>query len=286
MKDLSKQITESILSALAEGAGRWNKPWLPCLATPINATSGKPYRGINILTLSCAKVDHSQGSRWATFKQWQSLGASVMKGVKGTPVVYWSTFTKTLQTDDGDIERSIPFMKHTTVFHQSQISGLSFTPPAPASGADRLAHADTFFEGLTSTVRYLPSDKAYYSPLTDDLTMPLFDQFRDAPSFYSTLAHEHVHWSGAAHRLNRLTPAKFGSGEYAFEELVAELGAAFLCAHLGIETRLREDHASYIQSWLRVLGKDDKVIFKAATLAQQAVDFLTLTPSSDAQTDE
>lgn len=282
MKELQQTITASILEALSQGVGNWSKPWLPSLGCPINAASGKAYRGVNFLTLSCAKgVDYSQGFRWATYKQWQSLGAQVRKGSKGVPVVYWSTFTKSRDTDEGSVDVTIPFLRHSTAFHQSQVDGITYPAPSLSSGNERIEAADTFFSGLNSKVEVRPSNSAYYSPTTDTITMPLFDQFKDAPSFYSTLAHEHVHWSGAAHRLNRLTPAKFGSGEYAFEELVAEIGAAFLSAHLGIETRLREDHAPYIKSWLKVLANDHSAIFKAATLAQQAVDFMTLTPSSE-----
>lgn len=282
MKDIQQKITASIVAALESGIGNWNRPWLPSLAAPINAASGKPYRGINALSLSCVDgVDYAQGHRWGTYKQWQGIGAQVLKGQKGSPVVYWSTLTKTKTTDDGDMDVTIPFMRHSTVFHQSQVSGVTFDPPTYRSGNERIPDVDQFFDGLGSKVVCMESNSAHYNPRTDTITIPLLTQFHDSPSFYSTLAHEHIHWSGAESRLNRLTPARFGSSEYAFEELVAELGAAFLCAYLGIETRLREDHASYIKSWLVALKNDHQVVFKAATQAQAAIDFMTLTPTSE-----
>jgi antirestriction protein ArdC len=138
---------------------------------------------------------------------------------------------------------------------------------------DRIAHADAFFTAIGATVRH-GGNQAYYAPATDHVQMPPFAAFRESVSYYSTLAHEHTHWTAPASRCDRQLGKRFGDNAYAAEELIAELGAAFTCAHLGLSTEPREDHAQYIQSWLRVLKADSRAIFTAASKAQHATDWL------------
>lgn len=218
-----------------------------------------------------------------TFKQTKELGAHVRKGETGSLVVYASRFTKTETDNHGDeIERDIPFLKAYTVFCVDQIEGLPahyYTPAALEQSRDpigRIAHAEAFFANTGVMIRY-GGDKAYFAPGLDVVQMPPFESFRDAPSFYATLGHECVHWVGAEHRLNRdLSRYHRDSSERAREELIADLGACFLSADLGVVPELepRPDHASYLSSWLDVLSNDRRFIFSAAAHAQRAVAYL------------
>jgi antirestriction protein ArdC len=214
-----------------------------------------------------------------TFKQAFELNAHVRKGEKGSLVVYANTITKTEDDGDGnDVERETPFMKGYTVFNVEQIEGLPeiyYTRPDPkGTGPERIAHAEAFFAKTGADIRTRGS-RAYYAIDADYIAMPPIESFRDAESFYATLAHESTHWTRHASRLEREFGRKaWGDEGYAREELVAELGSAFLCCDLGLTPEVRDDHASYIASWLEVLKNDKRAIFQAASYAQRAVAFL------------
>jgi antirestriction protein ArdC len=218
---------------------------------------------------------------WMTYRQAGELGGQVRKGEKGSPVVYANALTKT-DTDavSGDeVEKTIRFLKGYTVFNVDQIDGLPahyYAPPVPRSEpAVRIAHAEGFFAATGAAISH-GGNSAFYRPATDSIQMPPFEAFCDAESYYATLAHEVTHWSGHEARLARdLTGNRFGSEAYAVEELVAELGAAFLCADLDLSSEPREDHASYLANWLAVLKSDSRAIFTAASHAQRAADFLS-----------
>jgi antirestriction protein ArdC len=217
---------------------------------------------------------------WLTFKQAIELNASVRKGEHGSLVVYADRIIRT-ETDAAtgeDAERAIPFMKGYTVFNVEQIDGLPenyYAKPAPRVGTiERIERAERFFTGTGATVRH-GGTMAYYNVSQDFIQMPLFEAFRDAESFYSTLAHETVHWTRHSSRLDRdFGRKRFGDEGYAMEELVAELGSAFLSADLDLTPELRGDHGSYIASWIKVLKDDKRAIFTAASHAQRAADFL------------
>jgi antirestriction protein ArdC len=159
------------------------------------------------------------------------------------------------------------------VFNASQVDGYKPKAEPEANQLERIEQADSFFRGLGSDVQH-GGNRAYYSPMSDHIQMPPFQAFDDNVSYYSTLAHEHTHWTAKAERCDRVLGKRFGDSAYSMEELVAELGAAFLCAHLGLSSEPREDHAQYIQSWLRVLKADKRAIFTAASKAQQAADWV------------
>ena len=203
------------------------------------------------------------GPIWMTYKQAQELGAQVRKGEHGSLVVYADRITKTEQDENGqDVEREIPFMRSYTVFNVEQIDGLSdhyYTKPAnPLPLSERIAGADAFVSCTGATIRHGGNQA-----------------FRDAQSYYATALHELTHWTKHEKRLNRdFGRKKFGDEGYAREELVAELGAAFLCADLGITPDIREDHAAYLGHWLDVLKEDKRAIFSAAAHAQRAADYL------------
>jgi len=150
---------------------------------------------------------------------------------------------------------------------------------------ERIAHAEAFFARIAATVRH-GGNQAFYSPISDHIQMPPFQAFREGVSYYSTLAHEHTHWTAPTARCDRQLGKRFGDNAYAAEELIAELGAAFTCAHLGLSTEPHEDHAQYIQSWLRVLKADSRAIFTAASKAQHATDWLIARAGESARTAE
>jgi antirestriction protein ArdC len=240
-----------------------------------------PYRGINVIMLWAQAVAKGYAAPiWMTFKQAQELGAHVRKGETGTLVVYASTITRT--DSDGqsgeDVERTIPFMKGYTVFNVEQIDGLPgiYHQPAqePLDPMARNALADRFFTATTADIHH-GGNRAFYSEGDDRVQMPPFETFRDPESYYATLAHELTHWTKHPRRLDREFGRKrWGDEGYAIEELVAELGAAFICADLGLATEPRADHAAYIASWIKVLKDDKRAIFSAAAHAERAAEFL------------
>jgi len=247
--------------------------------SPINIASHKPYRGINTVCLwAAAQAKGYESGEWATYQQWQDRGAQVRKGEKATLVMFWKFAHDSGESQDGGPEapagRSrLLFTRGYSVFNGAQVDG--YTPKADpdATMPDRIAHADAFFQAIRADLRH-GGNQAYYSPVSDHIQMPPFAAFAESVPYYSTLAHEHTHWTAPAGRCDRELGKRFGDNAYAAEELIAELGAAFTCAHLGLSTEPRADHAQYIQSWLKVLKADTRAIFTAASKAQQATDWL------------
>jgi antirestriction protein ArdC len=243
--------------------------------------NGLPYRGINILMSWGAAIERGySNSTWMSYRQAQELGGQVRKGEKGSLVVYANTITKTEESEDGqEEERSIPYMKGYTVFNVEQIDGLPArymvkpeTMSAPA--AERVEHAELFFAATGANIRH-GGNSAYYAPHTDHIQMPPFEAFTDAESHAATLAHKLTHWTKHESRLKRdLGRKRWGDEGYAREELVAEMGAAFLCADLSITPEIREDHAAYIDHWLKALKNDKRAIFSSAAHTQKATDYL------------
>ena len=240
----------------------------------------QPYSGINVVLLWCDAADKGFSAPiWMTFRQALELGGNVRKGEHGSTVVYANWLKRTETGDNGeDVEREIPFLKAYTVFNVDQVEGLP--PPFYASAtpalepAQRIAHAEAFFDATGANIRH-GGNNAYYAIHEDFVQSPPFESFIDPESYYATLAHECTHWTRHPSRLDRdFGRKRWGDEGYAREELVAELGAAFLCADLGLELAPREDHAAYIESWLKVLQDDKRFIFTAAAHAQRAADFL------------
>lgn len=261
-------LTDRIIEMLqSPSITSWDKPWFP-VGIPTNIISGKPYRGINALYLA---VSHA-GSRWGTYKQWESVGAQVRRGERSTIGVYWSVFEKPSASPDAPAKR-IPFLKTFPLFNESQVDN---APPAPTiptlAASERCPQLDQLFAGH-APIKADPA-KAFYAPTEDAVYMPPFEQFKSGAQYYGTLAHEFGHWTGHQTRLNRNLTGRFGTESYAMEELVAELTTVFVCAASGVAVGIREDHVSYIKNWLAVLKQDNKAIVKAASLAQAAADYL------------
>ena len=275
MKDVYETLTDSILASI-DDAGNWKPSWRSANnGRPINHVSKQPYNGVNILSCWVSQmVNNYSSQRWATYRQWAQLGGQVIKGAKGTPIIFYKQVDKT--TDDG----SYLLARSSHVFNLDQVEGIDLTkePAAPElTPAQRIAHIEDWVEAIRfdAIINHSDEGRAYYRPSTDEITMPRFESFIGPKHYYSTLAHELVHWTGSKHRLERATAAKgVDTATYAKEELVAELGAAFLCADFGIEVATRDDHLSYLASWLKALKNDKRLIVTAASQASRAADLL------------
>lgn len=281
--DLHSRVTDAILADLERGVRPWTRPWStghPAgpVSRPLRAT-GEPYRGINVVILWAEAAARGYAAPiWMTFRQALALGGCVRKGEHGATVVYASALRRPETDEDSeDAERPVRVLKAYTVFNVEQVEGLppAFCAPEAArlDAAARIGAAEVFFARLRADIRH-GGDLACYAAGADQVRLPAFEAFEDAESYYATLAHECVHWTGHPARLGRDFGRRFGDADYAREELVAELGAAFLCADLGLELRPREDHAAYIGVWLATLAEDKRLIFAAAAHAQRAIDFL------------
>jgi len=281
-KDIFQRVTDQIVEAIEAGTDGYKMPWKTSGGfpySPINAVSKKAYRGMNVLVLwSIAEKFGYKSGVWATYKQWQELGAQVRKGEKSANVVFWKFFDASEEGEatsgEGDNgKKRIPMARDYFVFNAEQVDGYTPEVEARPSRAERIEQAEKFFKALGVEPK-AGGNRAFYRPETDNVHMPDFEAFKEPLFFYSVLSHESVHWTGAPHRLNRDLSGRFGTESYAMEELVAELGAAFLCAELSLPTDPRVDHAPYIASWLKALKNDKRAIFTAASKAQQAVDWM------------
>lgn len=285
-QDVYTRITDQIVTALEQGVRPWHKPWeAGHAAGPITRPlrfNGAPYSGINVLMLWSQAMERGYTAPiWMTYRQAQELGGQVRKGEKGTLVVYASALVKTEEdpVTGEEIEHSIPFMKGYTVFCVEQIDGLPRHYYAPAAAprlteVQRRAELEAFFAHTGAEIRH-GGNRAYYAPTPDVIQMPPFTAFESPESYYATLAHETIHWTRHPSRLARdMGRKQWGDAGYAMEELVAELGAAFLSADLGLTPDVRDDHVAYIDSWLGVLRRDTRAIFAAAAHAQRAAYYL------------
>ncbi len=289
--DIHQHITDQIIAMLDRPLGEFQLPWhVPGgLTRPANAATGKAYQGVNILALWAAgELSGYSSGLWATYRQWAALGAQVRKGEKGSYIVFYksgsSSTAEQASEDDAegaksDLRVGRLIARASVVFAAEQVD--NFHPPDPPA-----SHPVTTLEAAEALVRatgaiiHHGGHRAFYRPSTDSIHMPPRDVFRDTAhssateAYHSVLFHELTHWSGHPTRCNRDLAHRFGSEAYAMEELVAELGAAFLCGDLGITPAPRADHAQYIANWLQVLRDDRRAIFTAASKASEAAAFL------------
>jgi|SRR5215471_3694357 len=284
MRDLYSEVTARIVAELETGAALpWRKPWAATAGAnqPANAVTRRPYSGVNVLLLWSAMTAHGWAvPRFLTFKQAQEAGGHVRKGEHGTRVYFVKQLT-VADTRDGaeeDDVRSLTMLREYTVFNVAQCDGLpaklTALPPAPPprNTDARDAIADEFIASTGARI-VEGNGEAYYRPGDDSISMPAFERFDSSEAFYSTEFHELTHWTGHKARLERDFRGRFGDAAYAAEELVAELGAAFLCAEFAFD-QTDNRSAAYIQSWIKLLKSDKRAIFTAASKAQAAADYL------------
>lgn len=267
------EITQSIIDQLESGALPWIKPWKADATADHNIVSGKAYQGINRLILGMSSM--AQGfshSAWASYKQWAEKGGQVRKGSKGTKIIFYSPIEK--QNPATGEKETFAVIKSYSVFNASQVDGVTIeNGQAESKPFDAIAAAENRIIKTGALINH-GGDAAFYHPSSDRIQLPNKSAFENEASYYATAFHELTHWTGHQSRLDRdfSKSKRFGDSSYAFEELVAEMGAAFLCQDHGIQGELR--HAGYIGHWLKVLRDDNRAIFKAAALAQKSSDFI------------
>lgn len=283
--DVFQSITAKIVAAIEAGAGAATMPWhggILSPAFPMNAATEKPYRGVNIPALwADATFKRFISGYWASYRQWQTLGAQVRKGERGSLIVFWKKVEQQqLDLKQEGEDTSPRFVARASyVFNAEQVDG--WQPPVPKLRNQVQINQEVaaFIEATGADVRH-GVHVARYRRDVDWIEMPNPELFvgtstsSPTEAYHAVLCHELVHWSGAGYRLNREFGKRFGDRSYAFEELVAELGAAFLCSAFRISNEPRLDHASYVSSWLEIFDRDTKAIFTAASKAQEAVEYL------------
>ena len=281
---LYDEITGNIIAELEAGRVPWVQPWGSAstkapLAMPANAATGRHYSGVNVLILWGAVIQHGfPGQSWLTFRQALALGGNVRKGERGTTVVYADRFTpedeKRRAREAGGEAAAIPFLKRFTVFNTAQCDSLpddiaTTIPPPPPGLIEPKVEALIRATGIDFRIG---GDRAFYAPALDYVQVPPPQAYFESINWHRTALHELGHASGHHNRLNRDLTGSFGTKKYAFEELIAEISAAFCCASLGIVPTVR--HADYIGSWLDVLREDNRAIVRAASQASKAADWL------------
>jgi antirestriction protein ArdC len=266
-------VTEKILAALETGTAPWHKPWKAGIAR--NTVTNRHYSGINALLLGMTPY---ADPRWLSMKQCNAKGGKIRKGEKSTLVIFWKQNTITQESDEGEItEKQIPMLRYYLVWNVEQCDGLDL-PKLETEQIDVIAQAEAIVANMPSPPRisHDGGDKAYYVPNSDSIHLPTRNSFDSAGEYYATVFHEMTHSTGHQARLDRPTLTEvvpFGSETYSKEELVAEFGAAFLCAHAGIETTVNNS-AAYIKGWLRKLQSDPKLAIIAASQGQKATDYI------------
>lgn len=283
-RDIHADITNALITAIEADPGKPSMPWRRSagpLFMPVNALTGNAYNGINILSLwVSAEANGYSAPVWATYRQWAELGAQVRKGEKSSPVVFYKEYDAEPNPDDADDNGKRRVARASHVFNAAQVDG--FTAPGVPErlgSVERIIAADRFVAATGARIEH-GGERAFYRPSTDHIQMPeeaLFcgtGTMTRSEGYYAVLVHELTHWSGAKHRLDRQMGKRFGDAAYAAEELVAEIGSAFLCSELGITQDTRADHAQYLAHWLKLLKDDSRAIFTAAARASEAVAYL------------
>lgn len=274
IQQLYERVTQQIVSEIEAGnLPPWLCPWKTQRRggiMPVNAVTGRAYAGLNVLVLWLERDKQQyRENAWLTYKQCQEAGGQVRKGERSTGIIYVNKQVIEKGTEE---ERLVPFMRTFSLFNVQQCDGLPQNEPiADLPEHERSEQAEAFFAAIGATTRW-GEPMAAYIPSRDIIVMPERGAFLNPESIYATWAHEHIHFSGHKTRLDRDLKSRFDQDAYAFEELVAEIGAAMTCAHLQVKGELR--HASYVDHWLRVLKQDSRAILSAASMASKATDYL------------
>lgn len=283
-RDIHAEITDKLIASIEADPGKPAMPWRRSagpLFMPVNALTGNAYNGINVVSLwVAAEIGGHSAPVWATYKQWVELGAQVRKGEKSSLVVFYKEYSSEPDPDVADDNGKRRVARASFVFNAGQVDGYAF-PDAPKSlgPVERIERVDQFIKATQAQIEH-GGDRAFYRPSTDHIQMPdegLFcgtETMNRSESYYAVLVHELTHWTGAKPRLDRVLGKRFGDQAYAAEELVAEIGSAFLCSELGITQDVRADHAQYLSQWLDLMKSDSRAIFTAAARASEAVAYL------------
>jgi antirestriction protein ArdC len=274
---IRQTITDKIINMMQSGIATGESRWTPLAGQgmPRNAKTGQPYRGINVLLLWSEAAEHRyQSNLWLTYKQAEGMGAQVRRGEKSTTCVFFEKITKESE-EESDAIQCYQLAKAFSLFNVAQIDGLpdSTTAPFETHNFNAVADAEQMLADSRADIRH-GFDGAAYVPSKDQILLPVRERFTSAPNYYATALHELIHWTGHESRLNRQFGKRFGDDAYAFEELVAELGAAFTVGQLGMVDATIENHAAYVGSWVKVLKNDKQAIFTAASQASIASDFV------------
>jgi antirestriction protein ArdC len=273
MNNIYENVTNSIIEQLEKGAAPWIKPWRVDSSADKNFISQKPYQGINRLLLGMASMAKGYSNpSWATYKQWNDAGIQVKAGEKATHIVFFKPVSVKTNAETGETESNYCVIRGYAVFNVEQTDIQIIPTEKPEGEFNPIPACEDRIIKTGATISH-GGDAAFYMPSQDRIQLPHKTAFDSEANYYATAFHELAHWTGAKHRLNReLDKGKYGNPAYAFEELVAEMSAAFLCADYRIQGELR--HAGYIENWLKACRDDSKAIFKAAALAQKAVDYI------------
>ena len=276
--DIYAAVTDRIVAQLEQGIIPWEKPWTGVQSGAVSGSTGKAYSLLNQMLLV-------KPGRYYTFAQAQKLGGKVRKGEKSSMVVFWKQYpiTEKDPKTGEEVQVFVPVLRYFNVFHESQIDGLpeseksvSVEPQKPIEAAEAIVSGYIERSGIKFQA-IAGSDEAYYRPVLDEVVVPALEQFTNVSEYYSTVFHELTHSTGHISRLGRIKKtAFFGNEEYSKEELVAEIGAAALMNYVGIETKKTlKNSAAYIQSWLRALKNDKRLIVSASGAASKAFDMIS-----------
>lgn len=287
-RDHYQEVTNKIVAALEAGRKPWQKPWDPAKAVhptaPVNAVTGRRYRGINTLMLGLSPLSfEANDPRWCSYKQAKERGWQVRRGETGTIVFFFKKLTvddrgpgegRGSRRDGDGSQKFIPLLRAFTVFHASQIDAIPAFRAAETNRplVQRLEAADLIMKNSRADIRS-GGDRAYYCPASDHIQLPPDSAFHSPEGHAATTLHEMAHWTGSSHRLNRDLTGSFGTQAYSREELRAEIASATICSILGLPTDI-ENHASYLGSWIEILKNDKREIFRAAADAQKIADYL------------
>ncbi len=270
--DIYQIVTDQILEAMETTTGQGRRLWDAQPSLPLNLATGKPYTGMNILILWAAAIQKGYRSPyWLTFKQAQTMGGQVRKGEHSELGIFYKPWESTdTNSETGETEtKTGAVLKSFRVFNLDQVDGITAPTTEPRPVFEVLADAERLLQHTPAPIRE-GGARACYLPSTDEIHMPARETFINPEAFYSVACHEMTHASGHKSRLDRDLSGRFGDEAYAMEELIAELGAAFLCAEAGILSETRADHAHYLANWVRALKSDKKAIFTAAAAASKA----------------
>lgn len=269
--DINQHVADILLRMMEEHGTDWTKPWIDNASGHHNAKSKRMYSGMNVFILSVRMADEGWSQPcWGTYKMWSDLGCTVKKGSKSTII----TQPKLVKIEKDGEERSFTTFRGLPVFNLAQVDGDFEMPKAEElEGFEDQLEAEALIAQSKASVAHVGT-RAFYSPSTDSITLPPKDVFKSAEGYYGTALHELVHWSGHESRLNRDFSGRFGDESYAFEELVAEAGAAMLCVRTGVTAEPRPDHAKYLNSWQKVLKTKPKAAVDAFKLASKASNYI------------